>query len=283
MTAILMRTILILLSIALLLSTACSTSINKDKEADTKINKVNESPVSNTKEIPLTDSIKMKDNELAPKNTPKIAPETKNARQNIKESLSIIEGLLNLDELGMFFQSCSPPYHKFRLSKVSPELRQAFIQKSPLLKYPGEPLVASFKALTKETMDEAGFQGVMDVQEIITINARNSRTNCMPYSFSASGNEPYWHLYISDLESLIYFKSLGDNLAVRFPYQSPIVEENKYAYTAKDNRDDFIKIELKEGKCKDNMSGKESNYSITVIYQNQTFQGCAFVGPEVSQ
>lgn len=192
-----------------------------------------------------------------------------------------MDGLLYLDELGMYIQSCSPPFEKYRIAMISASLRNEFITKKPMLSYPGEPLVASFKGIVETSSEYADFNGSMQVKDIISVTSRNIRTNCMPFSFHALGTEPFWNLYISDTENLISLKILAENRALRFPYQSPLNEGEKLIYRTKDNTGNFLTITVKKESCSDGMSDATYNYSIEATYQEQTYLGCAFVGTEI--
>jgi uncharacterized membrane protein len=189
-------------------------------------------------------------------------------------------GLLFLDERGMYLHDCNRPGNKYRLRAISTELREQYQTRSPLLKYPGEPLVAELSGVVSSPSEEAGFQGELTLHTIVNIRARNPRNNCMPYDFYGMGNEPFWNVYISDTESVITYKSLGDDTALRFPYQSPKISGDTWTYFTRDDIGNELEITVNKGGCSDSMAGTTFDYRMKIKMGEKEFAGCASKGED---
>lgn len=198
----------------------------------------------------------------------------------VKRDTGQFRGLLFLDETGMFLHDCSRPENRYRLASISEELREQYQTRSPMLRYPGEPLVAVLEGVLEYASEDPDFKGMLQVDQLVNIRARNPRNNCMPYDFYGMGNEPFWNVYISETENLIAYKSLGDELALRFPYQSPKKSGESWSYLTWDDQGRTLEVVVTTEGCSDSMAGTAFDYTMTVRIGGKEFSGCASKGED---
>ncbi len=115
-----------------------------------------------------------------------------------------------------------------------------------------------------------------------SINSNYGRQNEMLTSgidFTASGNEPFWSLEI-DFDKYMHFKIPG-----RFEITTPVPEDvkakdaNVTRYAAKTEQG-LLTVQIAKQECTNDMSGKKSDYKITVDVKGNTdknyttYKGC---------
>ncbi|MCX2743273.1 META domain-containing protein [Mangrovivirga sp. M17] len=111
--------------------------------------------------------------------------------------------------------------------------------------------------------------------------SKNHNTVDKRTGFEAKGNEPFWSLEI-DFEDRIKFKTIDKNeFSLTFPKANTVQPQDINAITYQSNNNDYqIDIMVVDKKCLDNMSGKESDYSVKINLTkkngNQTipYSGC---------
>ncbi|WP_313806967.1 META domain-containing protein [Flavobacterium sp.] len=96
--------------------------------------------------------------------------------------------------------------------------------------------------------------------------------------FSATGNEPFWHLTISG--KAIVFKSLADDATYTFPYTEAIkaMDANVKQYRTENDKGK-MEITITQKECINDMSGEASPYSVTIRFKKKTgtaptYNGC---------
>ena len=98
--------------------------------------------------------------------------------------------------------------------------------------------------------------------------------------FTASGNEPFWNVAIS--ESQIEFTSLIEGFEnIKTPHVEPIraMDANVKMYRINTEKVQ-MNIQISQSECTNSMSGKVSNYTVTIDFKNlkeadfKTIKGC---------
>ncbi len=109
-----------------------------------------------------------------------------------------------------------------------------------------------------------------DNQEIIA--EENNDVEKHPKKFNCIGNEPFWHLEIT--ENGMRFEEL-DSQKQNFPYKAPKIDGNVLIFESK-NEEMAIRVKLKKEKCSDSMSDSEYSYSVNVVLdKDKVYKGCA--------
>ncbi len=119
------------------------------------------------------------------------------------------------------------------------------------------------------------------LEAIDTLEAKNPRNTCIPYTFWAFGSEPFWNLEISRNESIAEWSALGEN-AQRYEYAEPLVERGgkvtRYVFPGEQR----LKVTVVEEPCTGDMSGNRYPFAVTVERAGKSYTGCA-QGPEGTQ
>ncbi|MEP7258835.1 MAG: META domain-containing protein [Flavitalea sp.] len=97
--------------------------------------------------------------------------------------------------------------------------------------------------------------------------------------FTASGNEPFWSLEIN-FDKDIHFKTLtGIDTKMPVPEGLKAMDANVTRYAGQTEKG-FLIVQIAKQECINDMSGKKTEYSITIDFKNDTdkqytsFKGC---------
>jgi uncharacterized membrane protein len=99
------------------------------------------------------------------------------------------------------------------------------------------------------------------------------------FSFRAAGNEPFWHIAVTNEE--ISFSEIGQPEII-FPPATPSVSDNHWHYSTKtaDPSPQRLAIDIREKTCRDTMSGAFFSFNAQVRLDNREYKGCARQGWE---
>lgn len=91
--------------------------------------------------------------------------------------------------------------------------------------------------------------------------------------FRAVGNEPGWHLEIS--HQVITYSGMYGTISEIFPVPEAETDQarRRTVYRTK-NADFILELQLEGRTCLDTMSGEEFETSVTVLLDNNKYQGC---------
>lgn len=90
--------------------------------------------------------------------------------------------------------------------------------------------------------------------------------------FRALGQEPGWHLEISEGEQIRYIGNYGQDTVIT-SVPDPQKEQQRTVYGAK-TEDHELKIEISDKSCTDSMSGFKFPSTVSVTIDGETFEGC---------
>ena len=97
--------------------------------------------------------------------------------------------------------------------------------------------------------------------------------------FTASGNEPFWSLEIN-FDITMRFKTLsGIDMNIPVPKGIKAMDDNITRYAAQNEKGSLI-VQLAKLDCINDMSGKKSDYTVTINFKNDTdinyinYKGC---------
>ncbi|CAN5597471.1 hypothetical protein BH11BAC3_BH11BAC3_43750 [soil metagenome] len=135
---------------------------------------------------------------------------------------------------------------------------------------------ARLPATTKKTNDTT-IKNATD-----SINSNHGRQNEILTSgvgFTASGNEPFWSLEI-DFNKYMHFKTAaGFEITTPVPEYVKAMDANATRYAAKTEQG-LLTVQIAKQQCTNDMSGKNSDYKITVDVKSNTdknyttYKGC---------
>ena len=92
--------------------------------------------------------------------------------------------------------------------------------------------------------------------------------------FRALGNEPGWHMEISNKQDILLVTDYGQR-TYRFPSSIIKSEPNDRTsiYSASSN-DNMIEVVIKGDPCRDSMSGEAFSATVSVLINNKKYHGC---------
>lgn len=98
-----------------------------------------------------------------------------------------------------------------------------------------------------------------------------SREKNSGIDFIAEGNEPGWTLHV-DFDEMLRFKALtGDSIEASVPEPKVTGKEEKYTIETEAGS---IQVSITEEPCKDSMSGESFSHTVSVIINEEEYQGC---------
>ncbi|HYH57303.1 MAG TPA: hypothetical protein VD772_11865, partial [Anseongella sp.] len=128
----------------------------------------------------------------------------------------------------------------------------------------------------------AEYDSLLEVVDVLAVEAKSFRTECFPYDFWCLGNEPFWSVEISGSENLVRLTDLGTESAYYYQYAEPSVEGDVYTYAIPaEAKQPPVKILIKKEECSDGMSERRYDYSVRVEAGDRTLNGCAIAGKAV--
>ena len=93
-------------------------------------------------------------------------------------------------------------------------------------------------------------------------------------NFRATGNEPGWHLEITQGQNILFVTNYGQN---RYTFQTPESEtfpdQAQTIYQAQNSRDKLT-IVLEGKRCRDTMADESYSTTVTVTLNDKTYRGC---------
>ena len=111
------------------------------------------------------------------------------------------------------------------------------------------------------------------IKEIDSVQQVNFNTHCLPFTFIALGNEPFWNLQIIPLMHKMIFKSPSETK--EFAYRGSTREGDKTMYESLAASGERLTIIIQKQNCGDGMSNRQYHYSAQINLGNKTFIGCA--------
>lgn len=115
--------------------------------------------------------------------------------------------------------------------------------------------------------------------DLKTVNNNKYDSLSNAIDFKATGNEPFWLLEI-DFDKFIHFKTLnGLDITTPVPEGVKAADANVTRYRAVTEQEELI-IQIAKRECINDMSGKKSDYSVSVDVKNNSdkdyvkYKGC---------
>lgn len=133
---------------------------------------------------------------------------------------------------------------------------------------------------TRDPTVKEKYPRTLRVKEVLAVENKSFKNNCVPYDFWAFGNDPGWSLQISRKENLIEFILPGESKKYYFFYDEPDTDSGYIIYKNHNKIQGYvIEIKIKKEKCSDAAAGKVYDYSAEIeLTGNKKFKGCAVKG-----
>lgn len=195
----------------------------------------------------------------------------------IDTTSKIFKGLFTLSDDVSELVDCDQQ-NRYWIADSTGALRAAYKKTRNVLPYKNESIYAEFQGYLSgkaDTGNASAYENVLVITKIIKTEVKSFRTECYPFEFIATGNEPFWSVDIIPAEQRIVLKEIGKDSASIFPYQPANIGGGVYRFESMTAEKGRMAIIIREEKCTDGMSGRQYNYSAEVIINGRTLKGCA--------
>lgn len=93
--------------------------------------------------------------------------------------------------------------------------------------------------------------------------------------FTAFGNRPGWQLAITGGNRKVEFRAGTETLVYRYPSLGPVLRRNgRSKVYMVPNDDHALSVHIYQTLCRDNMTGKSYETSVTVMLDGTSYHGC---------
>ena len=208
------------------------------------------------------------------------APATSLAKAE-ESAQTLFSGLFRERDGKLEFLPCDDPNQTYWVIGQTDTLMRLY-QDAIRQGYPGQSVVVDLRGqLVSKTDNSRGaamaspYDAQLRVTMVEKLRHKNPRNTCLPYTFWALGNEPFWSVQISKVEQLIEFQLLGQPTQ-RLTYVEPVYDEIqktwRYVVDANGQR---LKINIKAEPCIDDMAGNPYPLSSSIEWGGRQLTGCA--------
>lgn len=133
------------------------------------------------------------------------------------------------------------------------------------------------KKASNEKPSEVNQSAVTTINDSASSQQRDTLKNGI--DFKATGNEPFWSLEINFDKSMHFNTLNGIDIITPVPEGVKAMDANVTRYRAQTEQGELI-VQIAKQECTNDMSGKKSDYSVTVNYKRnndkdyQNYKGC---------
>lgn len=201
----------------------------------------------------------------------------------IKEIIdtNIFKGLYVVDDVTSVLQDCKDPSQKYWVVDGYKKLSGLYNKTlaSPNVYATVVVEVRGRLSTTTNLKHIEKYPKTLYVQDVISVEKKNSKNTCVPYDFWALGNEPNWSLQISEKENLIELIIPGEKTYYFF-FAEPKIENGVIHFNNHNKIQRYvIEIAIRKQKCSDTMSDKVYDYSVEVnLVGIKKLKGCGIRG-----
>lgn len=198
-------------------------------------------------------------------------------QHSIDTTYKIFKGLFTLSSDVSELVDCDRQT-RYWIADSTGKLSATYKKIRTVLPYENESIYAELQGYLSgkaDTGNASAYENVLVVTKINKTQVKSFRTECYPFEFIATGNEPFWSIDIVPAEQRIVLKEIGKDSASIFPYQPANIGGGIYRFESKTSQKERIAIIIREEKCADGMSDRQYNYSAEVIINGRMLKGCA--------
>lgn len=189
---------------------------------------------------------------------------------------AFLRGHLSIGPSGGTFTQCDTNSKLAIIDRTGDELLQVYQE----LAYEPEAEVYI------EVLGRTSLQSEKEVKELTilklhhaAVETRGCEEDLKGFSFRAAGNEPFWHIVITNEN--ISFMEMGKP-EILFPPANPSVAETHWNYSTETAAPppQRLVIYIQEEPCHDTMSGAFFSFNANIRLENRAYNGCARRGWE---
>lgn len=196
------------------------------------------------------------------------------ATEALETATQTLHGMYKKSGSGAAFYDCASGnnYQVSTFPAMLDSLYRAACEPSP---YQGESVYAVVQGRI-HLAEVPGYAGSLSITQVDTLRPRSRRDRCLPYEFWCTGTEPFWSLLISEAETGIFMKMLGEEQGRVFFWSGAQKSGNSWIYNTTDtDTGEKLRIVVRQETCSDGMSDRVFQYSAELTLGGQQLLGCA--------